>query len=33
MYKIAHVQAPPVLINIFEDSSAPQHNYNLSDHD
>ena len=33
MYKIAHAQAPPVLTDIFEDSSAPQHNYNLRDHD
>jgi hypothetical protein len=32
LYKIAHAQEPPVLIDIFEDSSAPQHNYNLRDH-
>ena len=33
MYKIAHAQAPRVLTDIFEDSSAPQNNYNLRDHD
>jgi hypothetical protein len=33
MYKIAHAPAPRVLTDIFEDSSAPQHNYNLRDHD
>jgi hypothetical protein len=33
IYKIAHAQAPPILTDIFEDSSAPQHNYNLRDHD
>ena len=33
VYKIANAQAPPVLTDIFEDSSAPQHNYNLRDHD